>query len=64
MLLGKKPAGLILAGLAAYAWYKYSKMNEAEKRDLVNNIKEKGKKIFGSMIPSSESQVPANGQAV
>ena len=64
MLLGKKTAGLALAVLAAYAWYKYSKMNETEKRDLVNNIKEKGKKIFGSVIPSFQSQPAADGHAM
>ena len=38
---------LILAGLAAYGFYKYSKMNEEQKR----NLKEKGKKFFDDNIP-------------
>jgi hypothetical protein len=62
MLFGKKSLGLVLAGLAAYAWYKYSQMDEDEKRDLVNNMKEKGKKIFGSIMPGKEA-TSANGQA-
>lgn len=33
---------LLLAGLAAFGYYKYSKMSEEEK----NNLKEKGKKFF------------------
>ena len=33
--------GLLLAGLAAYGYYKYSKLTEQEKKDLVN----KGKKF-------------------
>ncbi|HYJ38097.1 MAG TPA: hypothetical protein VEV87_05750 [Chitinophagaceae bacterium] len=55
MLLGSKSIGLALAGLAAYAYYKYSKMTADEKRDLTNNIKEKGKKIFGSLVPESKN---------
>ena len=33
---------LLLAGLAAFGYYKYSKMSDQEKQDL----KEKGKKFF------------------
>ena len=58
-MFGKKSIGLALAGLAAYAWYKYSQLSEDEKRDLANNIKEKGKKVFGSL---SKSGI-VNGQA-
>jgi len=52
----KSPIGLALAGLAAFAYYKYSKMTEDQKRDLTNTLKEKGKKIFGSLIPESKNQ--------
>ena len=48
-MFGKKSLGLALAGVAAYAWYKYSQLSEQEKRDLTNNIKEKGKKLIGSL---------------
>ena len=41
--------GLLLAGLAAYGYYKYSKMNDQQKRDL----KEKGKKFIDDNIPDS-----------
>ena len=51
MLLGKKTIGLALAGLAAYAWHKYSKMSADEKRDLTNNLKEKGRTILDSIVP-------------
>ncbi len=37
---------LLLSGAAAFAAYKYSKMNEDEKRELLNKFKEKGKKIY------------------
>ncbi len=37
---------LLLTGAAAFAAYKYSKLSEDEKRELLNKIKDKGKKIY------------------
>ncbi|HVX25370.1 MAG TPA: hypothetical protein VHB70_03455 [Parafilimonas sp.] len=37
---------LFLTGAAAFAAYKYSKLSEDEKRELLNKIKNKGKKIY------------------
>lgn len=37
---------LLLTGAAAFAAYKYSKLTDEEKRELLNKIKEKGKKIY------------------
>jgi hypothetical protein len=37
--MGRKGLGLLLAGLAAYGYYKYSKMNSQEKSDLKNKAK-------------------------
>jgi hypothetical protein len=45
--------GVILAALAAFAWYKYSKLTEEQKRDLVNNVKEKGQKIYDQYVPEN-----------
>jgi len=59
IMFGKKSLGLALAGIAAYAWYKYSQLSEDEKRDITNNIKEKGKKILGSLKKGAEM----NGKA-
>ena len=42
---------LVLAGLAAFAYYKYSKLSEEEKRNIVNDIKETGRNIMKEMIP-------------
>jgi hypothetical protein len=39
--------GLLLAGLAAYGYYKYSKMSEVEKQ----NLKSKGQKIWDENVP-------------
>ena len=53
MLQNKKipAAGLLLAGAAAFAYYKYSQMSETEKANLVNDLKEKGKKLFDQYMP-------------
>ncbi len=44
--------GLLLAGLAAFAYYKYSKMSEEQKRNLVGDLKEKGKKLYDQYMPT------------
>ena len=43
-----KVAPLLLAGLAAFGYYKYSKMSEQEKKDLLN----KGKKFMDDNLGS------------
>ena len=50
----------VLAGAAAFAYYKYSKMSEAEKEDLVNNLKEKGKKIYDEYVPGNLKKAADN----
>ncbi|MEO6813277.1 MAG: hypothetical protein ABI172_05065 [Ginsengibacter sp.] len=47
----KSSAPLLLAGLAAFAYYKYSKMSPEQKHDLAGSIKEKGRKIYEKYIP-------------
>ena len=37
---------LLLAGAAAYAYYRYSKMTPDQKRDLTDNIKRQGNKFM------------------
>lgn len=51
---------LLLAGAAAFAYYKYSKMSEDEKRDLVGNIKNKGRKMYDEGKRLYEEKVPEN----
>ncbi|RYY70248.1 MAG: hypothetical protein EOO13_07155 [Chitinophagaceae bacterium] len=36
---------LLLAGLAAYAYYRYQKMTAEEKTNITNKVKETGKKL-------------------
>ena len=50
MLPRRKSSGglgtLLLAGAAAYAYYRYSKMTADQKRDLTTNLKNKGTQIL------------------
>jgi hypothetical protein len=44
--------GLIaLVGLAAFAAYKYSSMSEEQKKNMADNSKGKGKKLYDDYIP-------------
>lgn len=53
MLQNKKlPAGgLLLAGIAAFAYYKYSKMSSDEKENLFGDLKAKGQKLYDEYMP-------------
>ena len=42
---------LLLAGLAAYAYHRYTKMSPAEKTNITNKVKETGRK-FSEGLPS------------
>jgi len=55
MLPNKKlsTGGLVLAGLAAFAWYKYSKMSSQEKEDMIGGLKEKGQKLYDEYVPQN-----------
>jgi hypothetical protein len=43
---------LILAGLAVFAYYKYSRMSEQQKNNLVVSLKEKSKNFYDKYIPA------------
>ena len=47
-----KSGSLLLAGLAAFAYYKYSKMTPDERRNMFNDLKEKGKKLVNDYVPA------------
>ncbi len=42
---------LVIAGLAAFAYYKYSKLTSEEKSKIVSDIRETGRNIIKEMIP-------------
>ena len=44
---------LLLTGAAAFVAYKYSKMSEDEKTELINKLKQQGKKIYDQFASSS-----------
>jgi hypothetical protein len=44
---------LILGAIAGFAYYKYSKMSADQKRDMMNNLKEKGKKMYDDYVPNN-----------
>lgn len=51
----KIPAGagtLLAAGLAAFAYYKYSKMSEVQKQNLVGDLKEKAQNLYDQYVPT------------
>jgi hypothetical protein len=49
----RSKTGLLLAGLAAYAAYRYSKMDPTKKKDLVDSIKTKGKDLVDRYVPQN-----------
>lgn len=49
-MLGKKGT-VLLAGLAALAYYKYNKMDAAEKENLKDSLKKTGQKIVDQLPP-------------
>jgi hypothetical protein len=51
MTSGQKTSSLLLAGLAAYAVYKISKMSADDKTRLANSIKDQGKKMMDQINP-------------
>ena len=58
---------LLLAGLAAYGYYRYSKMSADEKEKLVGGLKEKGRRFYDEKVPQNikdmfgQKQQPVNG---
>jgi hypothetical protein len=49
----RSKTGLLLAGLAAYAAYRYSKMDSQKKKDLVDSLKTKGKDLVDRFVPQN-----------
>ena len=48
---GKISEVLIVAGLAAFAYWRYSKMTEQEKDKIHTDIKEIGEKVIKELLP-------------
>lgn len=48
---------LLAAGLAAYAYYKYTKMSDEQKRSLVGDLKSKAQDIYDQYVPEEIKDV-------
>lgn len=58
MINKKLPAGTLLAaGLAAFAYYKYSKMSEEQKRTLVSDLKDKAQNLYDQYMPAEVKDI-------
>ncbi|HEX2534314.1 MAG TPA: hypothetical protein VHK69_11300 [Chitinophagaceae bacterium] len=62
---------LLLAGAAAFAYYKYSKMSPDQKNKLMGDLKNTGKKVYDqvpgnikNMFGKAQQTTGANGQAM
>ena len=66
MLNNKKlPAGaLVAAGLAAFAYYKYSKMSEEQKHTMVNDLKDKAQNLYDQYMPTEVKDIFSKDQQV
>lgn len=51
---------LILGGLAAYAIYKLSKMTEEEKKQIADDLLEKGKNLIANLLPGTNKNALEN----
>ena len=50
----RSKSGLLLAGLAAYAAYRwYSKMDPAKRKDMVDSLKQKSKDLVDKFVPQN-----------
>ena len=50
---------LLLAGLAAFAYYKYSRLTKDQKRELANNVKQKGRQLYDQYVPENlKNKIP------
>jgi len=53
----KSMTPIVLAGLAAAAYYAYSKMTPEQKEQMFGSIKKTGKDLFGKLFPTSAEEV-------
>lgn len=60
MFGNNKTGKFLLAGLAAFAWYKYSKMSSEEKTKMTSNLKEKGKRVYDQYVPKEVKDMIGN----
>lgn len=57
---------VLLAGIAAAAYYAYSRMSDEQKKNIVDTLKNQGRDLLKQLFPTGNStdQTPAAGQQV
>ena len=63
MVRNKTMKPLVLAGLAAAAYYAYSKMTPEQKENLVGSIKKQGKDLLGKLWPAGSDAMKSNTES-
>lgn len=48
---------LLAAGLAAFAYYKYSKMSDEQKRNLMGDLKDKAQNLYDQYMPAEVKDI-------
>ena len=59
----RKTSGLILIGLAAFAYYRYSRMTAEEKEHFLDTITSTGKNLLGKVLGGNATKDAANADA-
>ncbi|HEX5154089.1 MAG TPA: hypothetical protein VFW07_21730 [Parafilimonas sp.] len=50
---------LLIAGLAAFAYYKYSRLTRDQKCELADKLKQKGKQLYDQYMPENlKNKIP------
>lgn len=47
---------MVLAGVAALAYYAYNRMSEEQKRNIVDTVKKQGRDILGRIMPGMNAK--------
>ncbi len=53
--MNKSFGSLLLAGAAAFAYYKYRKMTPQQRTDFLTNLKDRGRKVFGGAMTTNKT---------
>lgn len=60
MIRNRSVKPLVLAGLAAAAYYAYSKMTPEQKENMFGSIKRQGKDLLGRLWPAGNDAMKGN----
>lgn len=60
LMNNRKKSGMILGGLAAFAFYKYSRMSTEDKSKMAQTIKDTARDIFNQIVPGGFKKTAEN----